>query len=211
MTMEQNTGIPTGTLKSFKDIEAMAPEEVRKLIIQDALDALNSGLVRAEQGVYITLRFPFATPISDDQQLRDLLPKAKGCNVCAMGIAFLGALRLFDEFSVVRTGCWQGLNSRNLDVPRSSLLEYLGRFFDEQQLNLIEMVFEGRPVQEFQELFFDELRSDIATFHFEHGGKDHPDKLLKNILQNMLDNNGTFVLPKADGSFVAVAQDPYDD
>lgn len=127
--------------------------------------------------------------------LKFIEEKEKNCEVCALGGAFVSAVKLFDKCSrddIVR------------EDSRATTHEYLKRWFSNDQMNLIESAFEGGPfvgVNGDEEAEYDEDGNEIIPKDIKKAiafGERYQDagERLMGIMRNIVRNKGTFVLPK---------------
>jgi hypothetical protein len=145
----------------------------RVAIAKDALAWVEAGALTPQCGVYVR---PTIYPTQSEvyKQLRDVyLGK---CEVCARGALFLAKAVRFDN---VLAG--------NFNMPSANLCA-LEEHFEFQQIALIENYFEGRSVH------WVNYNSDLYIYW----ARRHPSssERMTLILQNIIDNDGTFVPEK---------------
>lgn len=168
-------------------LEEMTPEAARVLIAQDVLDLLKQYAINPRQGCYVDCALPDweqTTPLH--VVLNAWLDGYNDCAVCALGAALVATVRRFDDVTIEP---WVSTNV-SLRGGRSHLVEYLERFFSKEQLALIEIAFEG--TSNIRGITYPEVEIRVAT-HF--GRHLSPFQCAVAIFQNIVANNGTFVLP----------------
>lgn len=171
----------------------MSPPERRVAIAKDVLLQLKSKRYKATSGIYID----FKNPLIEYDNVADLsdaplcaLSEGVKCDVCARGAMFMSACGLFDKLTA---------SDMNMDADYSSTLDgfdsefqkYESRFFSRAQLALIEAAFEGNDVQD--KLSAKEEEAARKWYKAHKGGAA---VRLKAIMNNIIRNKGTFVLPK---------------
>lgn len=198
--MDTEKKIPEVTLLA---IESMEPAARRILIAQDALDLLRLGLVRAHGGQYIDGGTYKGSVEFENIQFgvyaEQLLRSSDTCHACALGVTLIAAVRRFNDLHM------GALVGRSLRTSRSIFSEYLSRFFEADQLALMEASFEGSGGNFLHE--DDPMYTPAMRFFKEHNVRTEAEKYnddylsegsrLVAIFENVLKNNGTFILPQA--------------
>ena len=112
-----------------------------------------------------------------DIDAREVINKLEKCEACALGNMMLSHVRVFDKISL-----------EEIDGERDSITDTLGNYFEKNQLDLIEVAFEGEmcgwyiyPTEEF----------DKAVENFTQKYSDVK-KRLRAIMINIVRNDGTF-------------------
>lgn len=109
------------------------------------------------------------------------LPLEK-CQTCALGSMLISHVRVYNKLSLRDLGFCQ---SDECSLTRSDCTGVLSNYFDADQLTLIEFAFEGYRV-------FD-INVDGASEAIKFGKKfKHPKTRLRAIMNNILENDGTF-------------------
>lgn len=154
-------------------------------IAKDVLLQLAAGRLKATSGAYLKFdtiydRQKFYDAIGRGLKISDAVKDAT-CNVCGIGSLFIAAAE--------RTQCKAtGMEEANDD---GFMRKHLGKWFDADQLDMIESAFEMRYIANGDS----DLRSDDAAIQdsikFTHGWQSATTRL-KMIMQNIIDNNGTF-------------------
>lgn len=176
--------------------------EKRVAIARDVLRQLAARKFIAESGVYCSIDDADAQKIdatsSDD--LQKALKKVKRCNVCALGAAFVSSVLKFDEMPINLSGIGaspkyaDGSQYVDTEVDTIAMRIHLRKIFSAKQLAIIECHFEGWG-QVTDSMFMPQSQgvagSDKAVaFHNKH---PNAKKRLAVIMQNVIDNGGTFV------------------
>ena len=135
----------------------------------------------------------------------ELVPP-KSCEVCAIGATFICALDRNDSLKVseVAQDRHVGYDGKT-SLDEDGMMEYLGKWFSEKQLRLIECAFEGEDVTEEFTRWSDRLEDDvvsapakraIALYKVARASKrlkgTKPEKVMKAIMHNVIRNDGTF-------------------
>jgi hypothetical protein len=162
---------------------ALSPEQQRVAIAIDTIQQLWLGVFRATSGTYLELTSPETFKVN--QELQEVLT-AEGiiCEVCARGAIFASAVRKSNAAMVCSYDAGNTTLEMGPSIPIFSRKELA--FFSRDQLELMEGAFEmwekegtldddlARAATRFGRYFFDE------------------DERLMAIMQNVIDNNGTF-------------------
>jgi hypothetical protein len=128
----------------------MSDENKRRAVARDVIQQIEAKRFIAEQGTYLSVTglkainlFEKAHEENDDDALEtpldSVLAKAESCHVCGIGSLFVAAVERGDACTL---GDMSGHNDDDY------LREYLGDFFSDQQLFLIEAAFEGHTVND---------------------------------------------------------------
>ena len=133
---EQSNFLPQYTIEEFR---ALSKPEQRRAIARDAVAQINLNRYSAYPGMY------FQTPVNSvdpGQELRNFLitKDVEPCSVCALGAVFSSAVRLDDEFTLSNGDVSEHCRSAYLSF--SDIEGKLGEFFDEKQMDLMEVAFE---------------------------------------------------------------------
>jgi len=171
----------------------LSASERRVAIAKDVLVQLKAKRYKATSGTYVD----FKNPLIEYDNVVDLkdaplcaLSEGVKCQVCARGSMFMSACGLFDKVTAKDMGMDEGFSS-SLDGFNPDFQAYEDRFFPRKQLALIEAAFEGDDVQD---LLTDDQQVAARKWYKAHKGG--AEVRLKAIMQNIIRNKGTFVLPK---------------
>ncbi len=151
------------------------------LIAEDVLRQLAVKRLVPEFGTYLSVDRDVEDAIDGgpERDLREILHEEK-CHVCGIGSLFVAAL---DRAN----GCTaDDISSTDND---SFMREYLERWFDESQLNMIEVAFEGRIIKSSYDDADDDTDRALA---FAKKTKT-PMARLKAIMTNVVKNDGRFI------------------
>lgn len=154
------------------------------MIAKDVLAQIKTKRYFAESGCWVeaNINADCKRNLKDEDSVQKLFAEKKieSCNVCALGGLFMSCTNLNNN-----TAIQDLLNEYYIgDFVRNNvkLSNGLNRIFTQKQLMLIETYFEG------SEGYFkvdDEKTSDFFVNHSD-------DERLEMIMQNIIDNNGTF-------------------
>ena len=156
----------------------------RVMIAQDVLAQLKTKRYFAESGCWVQPNIKAACEknLKDEDSVQELFAKKKikSCNVCALGGLFMSCINLNNNTTVqdLKDETYIG----DLVADDDKLSNGLNRIFTQKQLILIETYFEG------SEGYFKGDDEETVTF-FENYDDD---ERLEMIMQNIIDNNGTF-------------------
>ncbi len=188
--------------------QAMTPAEKRVAIAKDVLKHLEAKKIKPTSGTYVnpdlsnkTLKNKFSGRMIKDVQLQEVYSNVNSCKVCALGAMFFCAVKVANNLNIQQH--WQTSVSTkilNREVENTiyykdmgysqseSVFKYMKRFFTKHQLDLIETAFErfclksnNTNVLKAIEMFKPEV-----SLH----------NRMKAIMQNIIKNKGTFVVPK---------------
>ena len=161
----------------------------RVMIAQDVLAQLKAKRYVAESGCWVRIHYS-PTTVAETDSVQELFveKKIESCNVCALGGLFMSCTNF---------------NNNTLLKDLDSVSEYLGSLVDEgeklsnklnkifstNQLKLIEIYFEANDG------YFRDYDEDgrIEAFYNKHSSDK---KRLKLIMENIVENKGTFVPAK---------------
>lgn len=147
----------------MKNFTKLTAAQKRVAIARDAIKQIECKTYKASEGFYVG--------IGSGVRINQTKVKAmKRCRVCAWGMALLSSVRLFNEF-----------NETN---DPSSIENHLSKIFPNQNLRLIEAVFEG---------WNDGATNNDATLAFYRKHPDNTKRALA-IFRNIIRNRGEFKL-----------------
>lgn len=136
-------------------------------------------------------------PTSLDGDLREHLDKVESnsCGVCALGAALLSKARLFDSVPMTEVFYKTGSDNYIPDLSQSCVRENLDDVFDKTTLKTVEAAFE----RNYNLIFEDhECPSPKIYGAVVFGMKfSDPRKRLQAIMENIVANNGRFVVDSA--------------
>lgn len=142
----------------------------RVALAKDVLAHLDS-LKNVNGGTYCYLPRQYFRDMPREGEVRPYLDKMDRCEVCALGSMFLSYIRLFDKVSFENH---MSLHEENFHARKNQILPFLQEVgFSEYELNTIESAFE------YCHMFYTSTRN-------------YKDRL-RLIMQNIIDNDGTFV------------------
>ncbi len=128
----------------------------RVQIAMDVIEHMNAERIISRPGVYIDLIsvVPEGLIVKRDTQVKEVFDKLPSCDVCALGACFVSMMRRYNECTVEEM-LPPKYGGYDLDIDDAydflkaasrsmeSQKEYLSRLFDEEQLCLIEVAYEG--------------------------------------------------------------------
>ena len=162
----------------------------RVMIAQDVLAQIKTKRYVAESGCWVQPNIKAACEknLKDEDSVQELFAKKKikSCNVCALGGLFMSCINLNNNTTVedLKKEFYIG----DFVYDDTKISNGLNRIFTQKQLILIESYFEGSKG------YF--KGDDEKTLPFLANYND--DERLEMIMQNIIDNNGTFKPNKLD-------------
>lgn len=166
------------------------PAQKRVIIAKDVIAALNSRKIVATTGLYVDedpLVDVVLTEKDLDKDYRQVLPKLEECQACAVGSMFLCAVKRADNLPLRETNLlaeiqdnkeWgDGKAAATLAEVHPGFHSYLTRFFDRDQIYLMENAFEQSSIHE---------RVRVVCLY----GDD--EERLRMIMENVVRNRGRF-------------------
>lgn len=158
---------------------ALSPAEKRVAVAKDVIAQLDAKKIVALCGSYVSI-----TPkeneifsLEPDDEMQTVLA-GRVCDACALGSLFICAVAKLDDCTADSVQF-----DKHYDVDyymRDDPYEYLGQFFEHEQLHRIEQAFEG---------YAGWSDDDGANYIDEDA-----ERRLRVIMKNIIDNNGTFTL-----------------
>lgn len=171
--------------KANERFESMSKRDKRIAIAKDVIAQINADIYTASRGQYISF---VGDKISYDKTIQSCSPSALTCICCARGAAIISAARLFNQTNLTTEDweqTWGGDASWNI---------YERKFFTPRMSRMMEVAFERDTVGE---IIGNVEKTDIdAARKYGYDLSDDANQRLKQIMQNIIDNNGMFVVPK---------------
>ncbi len=168
--------------------KAPTKAQLRVQICKDVLRQLDTKRIIANRGSYLESagsRWEAQFYNDRDGKVR---PPAKKCRVCAIGSVFVCALDRYNELKLSDSGYGK--------PDSDDMMRYLGRWFGDGQLRLMEQAFEGKNIRLGNQAdpkpraFFEKHGNPKATpWGYEEADSD---KLMRAIMANVIANKGTF-------------------
>lgn len=165
-----------------------SPAERRVLIAKDIIARLNSNQYRAEHYIYSRIGSSGAADFQEGDQVQQCLVDGSAqCACCARGALFFSHILFKNKVSI------RDIKLSNYDASNDSDRAGLDRVFSRAQQFLIEAAFEGWDKGD-AEGDNNPYGSDrTVAFHHRYGSAE---RRLHAIATNIIDNKGTFILPK---------------
>lgn len=195
--------------------EALSIDQQRVAIAQDVLNWLAAGRLQARRGTYLFFETPGGLPVAANlaqTELRDVLRAKETCEVCAIGACFVAAVDRHDALKAdvlygtnlpasSNRGTWKEGASMDHEMMRT----YLGQWFEQEQLALMENAFEGSDVNspeecrlahecEYEGNEYDGADLDgffVAAVNYNDEYRDSRVRL-ERVMRNVVRNGGTF-------------------
>ena len=129
----------------------------RVQIARDVIEHMNAERIVSRPGIYMDLLSGVLEEgfvVKRDTQVKEVFDKLPSCDVCALGACFVSMMRRYNECTVEemrppKYGKPPDLDESPYEFLKASARsmetqkEYLSRLFDEEQLCLIEVAYEG--------------------------------------------------------------------
>lgn len=174
--------------------ESLPPADKRIQIAKDVLDRLDTHRLNAQRGNFVYTDDFFVK--DGEVEVRDKLAKKASCTVCALGSLFVcavdraDALKIKDLKKFTTAGAYLDISGEDVDT-------YLSRFFERDQIALMEIAFErgggyfgGNNVQTpvlDKEAFRRAVGFADLVYNESFEGR------LRRIMNNLIDNDGVFI------------------
>ena len=187
--------------KKTKTKKKLTKTQMRVAVAKDVIAQLKSRKLIAQAGTYCDLGTSIF-PEDKDRQVNEVL-KDKTCTVCALGGIFVAQVNRFNDLKVCEV---PNLRARfdngscgETTLYDDQIRDYIRKVFTPTQMSLIETAFEGRVMldnkMKWDESYYEASpKFQRAEGMYFDGGKNIADKeRMILIMQNIIDNNGTFV------------------
>lgn len=170
--------------RQFIDLSKLPKDQARVLIAQDVLKQIKAGKIAAVAGSYLILY-----NASGKEQFHEVLESASDCEVCALGSLMYSRVLLADKMNC------SGFR-KHLFIDRSDLddMKELLKYFETEELAKIELFFEGYSTGNYAGIHIQSAENRKQAYDFLI--KFPEQNRLQKIMQNIIDNGGTFVPEK---------------
>lgn len=188
--------------------EKLSPAKKRVAIARDVLAQIGSRL-RVTQGTYLSsqqlIKARKSRGVTKSTQIQELFGKIETCNVCAKGALFICGI---DKANKLKIADLETDATHHGQFYGTDVTNYLERFFDARQLELIESTFEITDMsketlsRQSERDWEDEPSDDIADAiefgnlfredAYDEDSEVDTDALLRAIMENIIVNKGTF-------------------
>jgi len=196
------------------NMELLSPEQRRIVIASDVIAGIKAKRFKPTRGYFVdivenkfhelakqesSLWHNRLEEVLKGTSLRDFFNETE-CKVCALGAMFVSMTEVFDEKSKTGDAFNHELNS---NIGYTEIEKAMGRYFEPKQLKLIETAFErgcgwhkimvyAHPTD------LDFYLQGFAAVDFGINLPDDHGERMMGIMQNVVDNGGTFVPPPID-------------
>ncbi len=202
--------------KANAAFKAMTAAEKRVAIAKDVLKHIKSAVVLPMTGAYVQSGLEekdfkkFVGLRTKDVQLQDIYAATKTCDVCALGAMFFCTVKVANNLTLDKiqyTPSHIDIGDEEIGSPgQSDIYRYMERYFNRDQLALIESAFECEWME-------DHDRRSSANDKERTGANDKKRTMemavasdmfelsmsnterMTRIMQNIIDNKGKFVVP----------------
>lgn len=181
-------------LRSFKNLK---PEAKRIAIAQDVIAQLDLEKIVAAQGTWLE-NVEYNEPIFTEEDveknklLSGKLAKVKQCEACALGSMFMCTVDLAKDLRCNTLSDQLDSTGESSGVEIGDMEPYLVKFFARDQIRLIELAFEGGDGGYDAETDAEGCAVVMFDIH------DEAESRMRTIMQNIIDNKGTFVVKVTD-------------
>lgn len=165
----------------------------RVMIAEDVLAQLRTKRFVAEQGTFVGDLGAFLEEDELNKDLKTICRSEPQCNVCAIGGMFVSAVEFHNKLKV---------SDVSLEFDYKEYSNYLSKWFEKDQLKLIEIAFEdgngavrvnNSKTHKAASEFFGDLQHELDN----HNGMIDlylgADEKMRLIMENIVRNKGTFV------------------
>lgn len=159
--------------KRNKRFRKASKGEKRRMIAQEVLDLLKARKISASVGIYLEADGLLkAYKKNPGAELRDVFPKLKNCQVCAIGGACLALANIEDKLKLndLRPGDASYRGTVRFDGDDDVMRKKLGKYFSQDELRQMEAAFEIN----------EEFRGSIA----DEKARDRLRLIMENIVKN---------------------------
>lgn len=170
---------------SNQEFEWAPAERKRVMIAQDIIARIDLASLRATTGLIGNINSDF----DRQEPAKDFLNgDTISCSVCAKGAIFCSYIGRVNKMSL---GELDDIMNGATGTMHDNFHEKLSEIFEEEQIDLIEIAFEGYSILELA-AYDDSERAE--EFYEQHRGDEFsPNERLKAICENIIANNGTFI------------------
>lgn len=173
----------TAKKTAAKPFEKLTPAQKRVQIARDVLAQLAAKRFKASPGTWVGKDGgKFITEGSAVEQVCDLTKKIKKCEVCGLGSLFVAAVERANDLKTDQLESkeyFSGEGEKRV-IGEEDVFDYLGRFFDGDQLDAIEAAFE----------MGDGARDNVRAEKF--CPDPNPTVRMTLIMENIIANRGNF-------------------
>jgi hypothetical protein len=187
------TIMETKTKNLNAEFKKATKAQKRVMIAQDVLAQLKAKRYVAESGCWVQANYNITVPLAEiryDDSVQELFveKKIESCNVCALGGLFMSCTN-FNNNTLLEELDDASEKLGNLIGEEEKLSNKLNEIFTTDQLKLIESYFEANDG------YFRDYDEDgrIEAFYNKNSSDK---KRLQLIMENIVENNGTFVPEK---------------
>jgi len=178
---------------------SLTPAKKRIQIAKDVLAQLDAKVIEAQAGTYFlieNLDEKFNNKEFIELQ-KILVGTNSACQCCAKGALFAAKVRNYND-------CKVDVHGESVAVSEGTMRRNLAEIFDQYQYNLIENAFE---VNSGMNLHDDKRKNrKLIRAGYMYRDVDGDETRMRMIMQNIIKNRGTFVVPNLD-DFDADIQD----
>lgn len=183
------TIMETKTKNLNAEFKKATKAQKRVMIAQDVLAQLKAKRYVAESGCWVRIHYN-PTTVAETDSVQELFveKKIESCNVCALGGLFMSCTN-FNNNTLLKDLDSVSEYLGSLVNEEEKLSNKLNKIFSTNQLKLIETYFEANDG-----FFLDYDEEDRAEAFYNKHPSDK--KRLQLIMENIVENNGTFVPAK---------------
>ena len=174
-------------LKRPKTARMRATQRVR--IAKDVLAQLNAGTILAKRGDYVTWSDADFTKVLRKSEANEKIVLPDVVSACAIGSVFTAALDRYDAMRI------KDLASPGYaEIEDHDMLMYLQPWFEEDELRLMECIFEDNYPSYRMDHEIVEAFKEKAIKQSRSKTQSTAEKILRAMMRNIVKNNGEFVL-----------------
>jgi hypothetical protein len=175
----------------------LSPAQKRVEIAKDVIKQLNSKKLIAAHMVYVRTEIDNIEGITPETQLKKIFDKSEYCRVCGIGSLFVCTVKRANAIvcsDVMGCTCKSCISDMS-DVDQETITSYLKKYFSVKQLQYIEIAFESRDDVVLSAKDVVNYKEARSFFAYE-SNQFSADYRMRTIMQNIIDNKGTFKFTK---------------
>jgi hypothetical protein len=169
----------------------------RVLLAKDVLSLLQEGKIIAQQDKYFESKHIDLSTVSSEESFQKLLQEDKEpCEVCAVGSLLVCAVKRYNKAKIkdIRFTSHRDDDDNSLGSNDAlCFMKILERYFSREQIVLIKSAFE-KTSRGIDSCFHGNLQPDDLLIAQEKYKDMDSEQTMIAIMQNIIDNNGTFVV-----------------
>lgn len=187
---------------TIEEFEALPQEQQRVVIAQDVINRISTRQYHPHSGSYVTSFKTLDDSMpEDDTDIKSTIDNIRECDVCAIGALLMSSIIFKNSITY---GDIRNNREGRAFCAHQKIRSIFASLFSAQQLSLIEIAFEGQSSNDGGYCNYGRMamnggvdvvdsatvRKTIAEYNIKNGYDEKANLL--SIMQNIVDNNGTF-------------------